>query len=171
MKNTILKIIEQNYYDRYLFITYLNDKIIGLNFWQGIDKKSYKCVMDDKGYEPCIHLTEIYNRLKITYETISDEERINKAIDFYTNAFIIQGRNYSKSRNTSVQIFNDVEGNELKVGDMVVCVDVDDLDYPMPKGLVLKVTILIDLESDLIEFKSFDETFMFYGHRVLKLKL
>ena len=30
---------------------------------------------------------------------------------------------------------------------------------------------LVDLESDLIEFKSIDETFTFYGHRVLKLKL
>lgn len=68
-------------------------------------------------------------------------------------------------------IFNDVDGNELKVGDKVVCLDVNDLDYPMPRGLVLRVTILIDLESNLIEFKSFDETFIFYGHRVLKLKL
>jgi hypothetical protein len=41
----------------------------------------------------------------------------------------------------------------------------------MPRGLVLRVTVLIDLESNLIEFKSFDETFTFYGHRVLKLKL
>jgi hypothetical protein len=71
----------------------------------------------------------------------------------------------------SIQIFNDVDGNELIVGDKVVCVDVDDLDYPMPRGLVVRVTKLIDLESNLIEFKSFDETFTFYGHRVLKLKL
>ena len=92
MKNTILKIVKQNDYDRYLFITYLNDEIIGLNFWQGIDKQSYECVMNDKGYEPCIHLTNIYNRLKISYKEISEEERINKAIDLYTDAFIIQGR-------------------------------------------------------------------------------
>jgi hypothetical protein len=43
-------------------------------------------------YEPCIHLTDIYNRLKIIYEEISNEERINKAIDLYTDAFVIQGR-------------------------------------------------------------------------------
>ena len=71
----------------------------------------------------------------------------------------------------SIQIFNDVDGNELIIGDKVVCVDVDDLDYPIPRGLVIRVTKLIDLESNLIEFKSFDETFTFYGHRVLKLKL
>lgn len=68
-------------------------------------------------------------------------------------------------------IFNDVDNNELKVGDKVVCLDVDDLDYPMPRGLVLEITLLIDLESNLIEFKSVDETYVFYGHRVLKLKL
>jgi hypothetical protein len=93
MKNTILKIVQQNEYDRYVFLTYLNDEIVGLNFWQGLYKGSYDIVMNDKGYEPCIHLTDIYNRLKITYETISDEERINKAIDLYTDAFIIQERN------------------------------------------------------------------------------
>ena len=71
----------------------------------------------------------------------------------------------------SILIFNDVDGNELNVGDKVVCLDVDDLDYPMPRGLVLRVSVLIDLESNYIEFKSFDETFTIYGHRVLKLKL
>jgi hypothetical protein len=89
---TILKIVEQNDYDRYVFITYLKDEIIGLNFWQGIDNQSYECAMNDQGYEPCIHLTNIYNRLKISYKEISEEERINKAIDLYTDAFIIQGR-------------------------------------------------------------------------------
>ena len=171
MKNTILKIVQQNDYDRYVFITYLKDEIIGLNFWQGVYTGSYESVMNDKGYEPCIHLTDIYNRLKISYEAISIEERINKAIDLYTEAFIIQGTNFLETKKINVQIFNDVDGNELKVGDMVICVDVDDLDYPMPRGLILKVTTLIDLESDLIEFKSFDKTFTFYGHRVLKLKL
>ena len=90
MKNTILKIVQQNDYDRYVFITYLKDEIVGLNFWQGIYTESYDRVMNDKGYEPCIHLTDIYNRLKIIYEAISIEERINKAIDLYTEAFIIQ---------------------------------------------------------------------------------
>jgi hypothetical protein len=171
MKNTILKIVQQNEYDRYVFITYLNDEIIGLNFWQGLYKGSYEFAMSDKVYEPCIHLTEIYNRLKITYETISYEERIDKAINLYTDAFIIQDRNSIKPTSTNVLIFNDVNDNELKIGDKVVCVDVDDLDYPLPKGLVLQVTTLIDLESNLIEFKSINETYTFYGHRVLKLKL
>ena len=90
MKNTILKVVQQNDFDRYVFLTYFNDEIIGLNFWQGVDQKSYECVMNDKGYEPCIHLTNIYDRLKINDKPMTDEERINKAIHLYINAFIIQ---------------------------------------------------------------------------------
>jgi uncharacterized Zn ribbon protein len=74
------------------------------------------------------------------------------------------------------QIFNDVDGNELKIGDKVVCVDVDDLDhddeYKLIRGDVLEVTKLIDLETDYIEFKTnLNFFYCFYGHRVLKLKL
>jgi hypothetical protein len=90
MKNTILKVVQQNDFDRYVFLTYFKDEIIGLNFWQGIDQKSYECAMNDKVYEPCIHLTDIYNRLKRNDKGMSDEERINKAIHLYINAFIIQ---------------------------------------------------------------------------------
>ena len=90
MKNTILQVLQQNDFDRYVFLTYLNDEIVGLNFWQGIGKESYQCVMDDKGYEPCIHLTDIFNRLKRNDKTATDEQRINKAIQLYINAFIHQ---------------------------------------------------------------------------------
>lgn len=90
MKNTILKVVQQNDFDRYVFLTYLNDEIVGLNFWQGIGKESYESVMNDKGYQPCIHLTDIYNRLKRNDKTATDEQRINKAIHLYINAFIIQ---------------------------------------------------------------------------------
>jgi hypothetical protein len=90
MKNTILQVLQQTDFDRYVYLTYLNDEIIGLNFWQGVDQRSYESVMNDKGYEPCIHLTNIFNRLKINDKTATDEQRINKAIHLYINAFIIQ---------------------------------------------------------------------------------
>jgi hypothetical protein len=45
MKNTILKVVQQNDFDRYVFITYLRDEIIGLNFWQGIGKESYENIL------------------------------------------------------------------------------------------------------------------------------
>lgn len=68
-------------------------------------------------------------------------------------------------------IFNDIDGNELNIGDKVVTLDVNDLDYPMQRGMILKVIKLIDIESNLIEFKSLSDTYTFYGHRILKLKL
>ena len=90
MKNTILQVLQQTDFDRYVYLTYLNDEIIGLNFCQGVDQRSYESVMNDKGYEPCINLTNIFNRLKINDKTATDEQRINKAIHLYINAFIIQ---------------------------------------------------------------------------------
>jgi len=90
MKNTILQVLQQTDFDRYVYLTYLNDEIIGLNFWQGVDQRSYESVMNDKGYEPCIHLTDIFNRLKRNDKTATDEQLINKAIQLYINAFILQ---------------------------------------------------------------------------------
>jgi hypothetical protein len=97
MQNTILKVLQQNEYDRYVFLTYANDEIIGLNFWQGIGKQSFDIAMRDKVYEPCIHLTDIYNRLKISHNNNEDRKsvRISKAIRLYIDAFIIQDcKNY-----------------------------------------------------------------------------
>ena len=90
MKNTILKVVQQNDFDRYVFITYKYDEIVGLNFWQGIGKESYENIMSDNGFEPCASLTEIFNRLKNNVLKLNDEERINKAIDLYIHAFIFQ---------------------------------------------------------------------------------
>ena len=73
--------------------------------------------------------------------------------------------------NTSL-IFNDVDGNELKIGDKVVCLDIDDIEAQiMSRGLVLDVNKLIDIESNYIEFKGINCHMSFYGHRVLKLKI
>jgi hypothetical protein len=160
MKNLLLQVIKQEEYDRYVFLTYSNSEIVGLNFHQGIDKVDYSFA------EPCVHLSEIFRRL--TYDnkeySITDwDERVNKAISLFENSFIFQ--------DSEKQIFNDVDGNELKVGDKVVCVDVDDLEsHIISRGLVLEVHKLIDLESCYIEFKGVDCLVSFYGHRVLKLK-
>lgn len=77
----------------------------------------------------------------------------------------------AESFNTSL-IFNDVDGNELKAGDKVVCLDVEDLeDKIISRGLVLEVNKPIDIESNFIEFKGINCLISFYGHRVLKLKI
>jgi hypothetical protein len=90
MKNTILKVIEQNDFDRYIFINYYNDEIIGLNFWQGIGESNYQSLMDSESFKPCNILTEIFKRTKGNMKTASDEERINRAIELYIHAFILQ---------------------------------------------------------------------------------
>jgi uncharacterized Zn ribbon protein len=63
--------------------------------------------------------------------------------------------------------FNDVDGNELKIGDKVVMLDVAHLegdDLP-PRGSILVVDGLHDVESNYIGFSGYS----FFGHRVLKL--
>ena len=81
---TTLKVIKQQDYDRYVFATYDNDEITGLNFHQGCDE----IMWDYKS--PCPALTDIFRRLTDKSHIDSEEERINKAIDLFVNAFIFQ---------------------------------------------------------------------------------
>lgn len=61
---------------------------------------------------------------------------------------------------------NDVDGNQLSVGDLVVVLDVDDLEGTFPqRGQLLRVTKCDDPESNYVEFGDY----AFYGHRVLKI--
>ena len=90
MKNTIFKILEQRYYDRYVFINYFNDEIVGLDFLQGVGNKELANIMKEGNFEPCAPLTEIFKRLKDNMKGATDEERVNRAIDLYTHAFIFQ---------------------------------------------------------------------------------
>lgn len=81
---TIVKVIKQQDFDRYVFATYDNGEIVGLNFHQGCDK----ILWDYK--TPCPAVTDIYERLLDKRHISSEEERINKAIELYTQAFIFQ---------------------------------------------------------------------------------
>jgi hypothetical protein len=87
MDGTILKVIKQSDFDRYVFITYFNDEIVGLNFHQGLEKIDYYFIA------PCPHLTEIYRRLtnfKFSGNNLTQQETISKAIQLYIDAFVIQ---------------------------------------------------------------------------------
>lgn len=85
-ENVILKVITQEDYDRNIFVTYDNDKIVGINYHQGIDDILTAFL------HPCPTLTNIFNRLNQFggNEKKTDEEKINKAIDLYRMAFIEQ---------------------------------------------------------------------------------
>jgi hypothetical protein len=70
------------------------------------------------------------------------------------------------------QTFNDVDGNILDVDDFVVLLDDSELEKDTPRrGDVLKITKLIDLDSNFIECSNSEYgKFSLFGHRVLKVK-
>jgi hypothetical protein len=63
--------------------------------------------------------------------------------------------------------FDDVDGNQLSIGDKVVMLDVTDLDGDdlPPRGSILVVDGLHDVESNYMGFSGYS----FFGNRVLKL--
>jgi hypothetical protein len=85
---TIFRIIEQTDYDRYVFLTEQDGKIVGLNYHQGIGD------LHPDYYEADNLLTSIYESLT----TFSTEERIIKAIELHQK----------------ITIFNDVR--EFRIG-------------------------------------------------------
>lgn len=70
---TIFRIIEQVDYDRYVFLTEQDNKVIGINYHQGIGD------LHPDYYEADPLLTSIYESLT----TFSTEERIIKAIELH----------------------------------------------------------------------------------------
>jgi hypothetical protein len=61
---------------------------------------------------------------------------------------------------------NDIDGNILRIGDSVVVLDTSELEGDAPiRGMLLQVAGG-DTESNYIDFGSY----VFYGHRVLKVK-
>jgi hypothetical protein len=71
------------------------------------------------------------------------------------------------------QTFNDVDGNILDVDDFVVLLDDSELEEGTPRrGNLLKITKLIDLDSNFIECVNLEdyETSSLFGHRVLRVK-
>jgi hypothetical protein len=79
----ILKVIEQDEYDRVVFLTYTNSILSGLNFHQGIGNLDYDFATPNEA------LTNIYNRLGNPSDAF-EISRVNKAINLYCDAFIFQ---------------------------------------------------------------------------------
>jgi len=79
--NVVLKAINQVEYDRVVFLTYTNSVLSGLNFHQGIENLDYDFA------NPNEILTNIFNRLS---SDALEMDRVNKAIDLYCKAFILQ---------------------------------------------------------------------------------
>jgi hypothetical protein len=79
----ILKVIEQDDYDRVVFLTYTDSILSGLNFHQGIGNLDYDFATPNEA------LTNIYNRLGSPSDVFKIS-RVNKAISLYCEAFIFQ---------------------------------------------------------------------------------
>jgi hypothetical protein len=84
---TILKIVKQERFDRYVFLTYSDDKIIGLNYHQGIDKILYDWAT------PCPALTDIFERYAEKYTDLNWQDTVNDSIYLYEQAFLWQQTN------------------------------------------------------------------------------
>jgi len=53
----ILKVLKSEEYDRYIFINYEEENIVGINFHQGID------TIDNHFIKPCPYTTETFMRM------------------------------------------------------------------------------------------------------------
>jgi len=84
---TILKVVKQERFDRYVFLTYSDDKIIGLNYHQGIDKILYDWAT------PCPALTDIFERYAEKYTDLNWQDTVNDSIYLYEQAFLWQQTN------------------------------------------------------------------------------
>jgi hypothetical protein len=64
----LLKIMKDESNDRYIFITYDNDNIVGLNFHQGITKRDMH--IDYYYAKPCPYTTETFLRMIRLYKRV-----------------------------------------------------------------------------------------------------
>lgn len=84
---TILKVLTQQDYDRNVFLTYIDDKVIGINYHQGIDKIDYTFA------DPNQSLTDIFLLYSQTYPSFSLKKQINESIALHQETFLLQRHN------------------------------------------------------------------------------
>ena len=99
--NTVVKIVKQEKFDRYVFLTYEEGQLIGLNFHQGLDEILY-----DSFNEPCLKLTKIYNKVcaKKLGRAYSENELVNLALKKYIKKYIIPKPKKIKIPNTQTRL-------------------------------------------------------------------
>jgi hypothetical protein len=84
---TILKVVEQKEHDRYVFLTYSENEIIGLNYHCGLDEIKHNFA------EPDPILSDIFKRYSEKYSNLDWKDRVNKSIELYQQAFVWQHTN------------------------------------------------------------------------------
>jgi hypothetical protein len=89
-------IYEHKHYDRYILITKEDEKVINVDFMQGVFKDSLDALTTNID-EVNVHILEIFNRLvednKRNKKKDTLLETANEAVELYAEAFIFLGRN------------------------------------------------------------------------------
>jgi hypothetical protein len=84
---TILKVVEQKEHDRYVFLTYSENEIIGLNYHCGLDEIKHHFA------EPDPILSDIFKRYSEKHGNLNWKDKVNKSIELYQKAFVWQDKN------------------------------------------------------------------------------
>lgn len=84
---TILKVVEQKEHDRYVFLTYSENEIIGLNYHCGLDEIKHHFA------EPDPILSDIFKRYSEKYSNLDWKDKVNKSIELYQQSFVWQHTN------------------------------------------------------------------------------
>lgn len=123
-------------------------------------KQEYMGISGKVSHDPT--LTRKYNAL---LEMLGVEGMLHQIEQYMDDSDLESIVKYIENETLPKPIFQDVDGNELHVGDFVVMLDIQNLDSPPPRGAVLLVDGLHELDTNYITASGYG----FYGHRVLKV--
>ena len=139
---TILKVVKQERFDRYVFLTYSDNKIIGLNYHQGIDKILYEWAT------PCPALTDIFERYAEKYTDLNWQDTVNDSIYLYEQAFLWQQTNIILP-NSQKKIIQKALKYYLKQYKTFNQIPTDTEEYEMFDLMTLKALFNYDVEIKL----------------------
>jgi len=139
---TILKVVKQERFDRYVFLTYSDNKIIGLNYHQGIDKILYDWAT------PCPALTDIFERYAEKYTDLNWQDTVNDSIYLYEQAFLWQQTNIILP-NSQKKIIQKALKYYLKQYKTFNQIPTDTEEYEMFDLMTLKALFNYDVEIKL----------------------
>lgn len=144
----------------------------------GSEIESAKATLKEHGYytESLWRIEDVQSRFNATEEQaqeVLDRAHKSSTEDFFERIHIVS-EEMGLSVVDDTEKFNDMDGNVLNVGDIVVLLEDSDFDDNIiaHRGDTLIVKSLDDIESNLVTFSSVDYSSdsQFFGHRVLKLK-
>jgi hypothetical protein len=82
----VQKIVVQKNHDRYVFLTYQDEELIGLNFHMGVADRDFKSFI-----KPCENLTSIYHKQREKHydKNFSEKKLVNLSLKKYIKKYIL----------------------------------------------------------------------------------